>query len=93
MSEPKMQIKVKSYDITEFEIEVSVEEGQKLIKLFENEVLIEASVDTLLNIREIIGNLRDHPLNYFERILNTDAAFNMIDKLIKDIEGATYAKN
>lgn len=32
MSEHKMQIKVKSYDSTEFEIEISAQEGQRLIE-------------------------------------------------------------
>ncbi|API89408.1 hypothetical protein BKP56_09140 [Marinilactibacillus sp. 15R] len=32
MSEPKMQIKVKSYDHTEFETEVSVGEGKQLME-------------------------------------------------------------
>lgn len=93
MSELKMQIKVKSYDHTEFETEVSAEEGQTLINKLKEVKAVRSEIEKLVTIRETLGNVLYQPMDEIDREMYTEAAFNMIDKLIKDIEGATYAKN
>lgn len=93
MSELKMQIKVKSYDLTEFETEVSAEEGQSLIGKLKEEKAVRSEIEKLITVRETLGDVLYQPMDEIDKEMYTDAAFKMIDKLIKDIEGSTYAEN
>lgn len=89
ISEHKMQVIVKSYDKTELRVEVSVEEGKSLIKDLKDNQSIKSNVEELINIRETLGDVLYQPMDEIGREMYTDAAFKMIDKLIKSLEGAT----
>lgn len=88
MSDHKMQVIVKSYDKTELRIEISAEQGIALKKKLEDNQIIKSKLDELLNIRETLGDVIFQPMDETDKQMYTDAAFNMLDKLIKSVKGA-----
>lgn len=62
-------------------------EKQQKIERTENEKL-KSKMNQLLDIRETLGDVLYQPMDETDKEMYTDAAFNMVDKLIKELEGA-----
>lgn len=90
MSEPKMQIKVKSHDYTEFETEVSSVKGKLLIGHLKNhsKLKLRSNTDQLKVVRKVLKEALYTSMKDSDRELCLESSIGALNKLIDELEGA-----